>query len=389
MRKFSFKAAGAIAFGLSLSAALPTYAAAYEVSQADFDAAIGGEVTKNIDCSTAPYCVGEGDYTLTENVSIVDSNYSFGLKGDSSLDLGGNTFTGSISNPETASGAKVTISNGTIDGGPDGGEIAPVGSELTLSDVTANNMTIRPNNSTVNIESGTYTTSTFASVIDTDAYNSDNNSTINITGGTFKTTNNDQIPVIMATSWQSNTEINLNISGGTFTSAGGMAVMFANADIGGGTVGTLNANISGGTFTGKTAGLSIADPSLNNIKLSGGTYNYTDTETKGNGAIVSWDGKAASITGLLADGYHFTNNNIAVVELDGMGGGTAAVIVGNTEVTADESEEKSSNSGLKSPNTGAFTHETAGATATNGAFVIIIAAAALGLLGYKKFSNRK
>ena len=400
MKKMNLKAASAIAVGLSLSAALPTYAAAYEVSQADFDAAIGGTATKNITCVDTGSCAGEGDYTLTEDVNITAAHtgtidYTFNLNGNSSLDLGGATFTGSISNSEE--GANVTVSNGTVTGG----DIKPNGAEnFTLSDVTAEDATIVPTASTVNIESGNYTAmEDYNPVIDTSSWDSTGgNSTINITGGTFRAAGAGA-PTIMAHNLDENSEITLNITGGTFVSDHFVAVDFNNfndPDPEWGVMsGTLNANISGGTFTGSNAAISIDNTSLNNIQLSGGTYNYTDKTSDLSGAILSWDGKLSGITNLLADGYHFTNDNIITKEFDALDGtGTVALIIGDTAVVSDDSstdEEASKTAGgLKAPDTGAFTHETETAN-TDGTLTLIaiIAMVMLGAFESKKLFSKR
>ena len=287
---------------------------------------------------------------------------------------GGHTFIGTISNYNE--GANVTVSNGTIDG-----YVFPYGAEsFTLSDITGEEIGIQPTDSTLNIESGTYTSTSNDSVIYTGT-----NSTINITGGTFETTGV-MIPVIQANNWGDTGEVTLNISGGTFTATNGMAVDFSNENdpmyhI---TPGIVNANISGGTFSGANAALSIIDPTLNNIQLSGGTYSFTDTSDNTNAAIVSWDGNPDSITGLLADGYHFTNGDVTTVETDW---GTTIAVLGDTEVVADGSED-ANKGGVKSPDTGVFTAESGSASVADGALVMLIAAAALGLLGYKKFARK-
>ncbi len=368
-------------------------AASHTLTQNSFTAAIAGTATDGVTCVAADqYCLLEaGDYTLGGNIDLTAAtagddyelyfstgNTTFDLNGKA-LTMGDFAFIGGDATNKT-----VTIKNGSITG-----IIAPVYGSFTLSGLEFTGA-ISATASTLNIVSGTYTSDNNLSVI-----MPGNDSTINISGGTFSTTGFG-IPTIMMSNDEDDTTNTLNISGGTFTSTSGVAIDLNNEE--GYAEGPVVVNISGGSFTGANGGLHVMDPSLNTIKLTGGTFTATGTDDTA-GAIVAWDGQISSVRGFLGTGYMYTNSTITTKPVYG-GAVNVAYIGGTTTVklpasddddeegaTTDEtssetsSESSESTESVGTPDSGRVTSEggsaTASALATVGAATAITSAAYL------------
>lgn len=398
----------AVTLGLPAKA---VFAAAVELSQADFDAAdctAEAPTAKGITCfgSVGFYRLNPGTYKLSTNITLPD-NYGLVVSGngDLNLDLNSKTFAGNTPNlVDLKNGANsATITNGTITNNADFGngigfetngslsnitinatdsavhvvnrdsdndDVADAPSNVTLDAVTTKGKVSVSNSSNLVINSGTYTASANGVAVEA-AYHSTGSLTIN--GGTF-TSNLSGASAGMSLGGT------VIISGGTFTSNGYSGFLDD---------GSTSITIMDGSFTGKTAGLALSGTTPP-VTLSGGTYTATGTGD-GVGAITIVGGTTDAFAGLLATNYAYTDATSAFFD-DGWSGvaylTNKSVDVYNTvtptpdpdPTPSSDTDDSSSSSTVGSPDTGRATSD--GGSASSSAITGIIAASMLGLIAY-------
>ena len=152
------------------------------------------------------------------------------------------------------------ISNIKIEGG-----MLISGTKVTIDNVNLENGTLKSKNSDVIINGGTYKNLASSGAINCEGSN------VTINSGTFTA----NIASAMYFFSFENNEV-LTINNGTFTSTEDNGI-----EISGGTI-----NINNGTFTGAMSGITTSGYKA--LKISGGTYKYTDIQN-GRGPIAMYD----------------------------------------------------------------------------------------------------
>ncbi|MBO7657541.1 hypothetical protein J6S55_02790 [Candidatus Saccharibacteria bacterium] len=384
MKKLSILTTPAIALGVGVLCAPQALAASYTLSQTNINAAAGaaGTNTNGIFCDDVQkdFCtLDAGDWTQEGDIDLTTVEIDAGIP-INGLVLQNNV---NISNPDNrsikgninVSDADVNLTNLNITGnvGVDGA------TKTTLTDLTINgNLQVSNANAEVTITGGTYTGEGWGSPLDIG-----NAKSVTIDNATF------------AAGGASAAYINggdITINSGSFTSTGDNGIELFGAN---------SLKISGGTFTGAAAGIAFGySPAAGTVSLTGGTFTGTGTNGK---AIYNYTNSDSTlISGLVTNGYHFTNST--VTSESGMGGG--AYIAGTTKVLADgqsESEESTTQptdptststttkkSGIGAPDTGAFTAEEGSATSSSSILTVMatVLVALTGAILVKKHSKR-
>lgn len=370
MKKLSILTTPAVMLGVGVLCAPQALAASYTLNQTNIEAAAGtAGITKQngIFCDSNggydPFCsLDPGDWTQDGNINLT------------TVQVGGNPINGlAINNNVNITNSGDSTITGNIDIN---------GAEVTLKDLNVKgSVNVRDANAEVTIDGGSYTNEDMGG-----ALNVDNAKSVEIKDADFKTggANGASAAYIGAG--------DITINGGSFTSEGDNGIEFT---------GPINSlKISGGTFTGAASGITFGGaPDAGKVVLTGGTF--TGTGANGKAINIYGTDDATVITGMVANGYHFTNDTI--VSESGMGG--SAYIAGTTKVLADgqtEGEESQTTdptstststttkkSGINAPDTGAFTAEEGSATSSSAlSLLATVTLATLGAVLIKKHSKR-
>ena len=376
MKKLSILTTPAIALGVGILCAPQALAAGYTLNQTNLGAAAATPDThhEGIFCGDGmDFCVlDEGDWTQEGNIDM------------STVEISGTPVQGLVLQNN------VNISN------PDGGTFKGNINITDADEVTLNNLnvtgitTIDNADAEVTINGGTYNNPEMMGALNVNKAKS-----VTINGGDFKTSdpNGASAMYVGVYDFTNNTFTNggnITITDGTFTSEFDHGIEFNKFD---------SLNISGGTFLGGDAGIIFMEaPAAGKVSLSGGTFKGTGADGKAISIIDT--GNAAAISGMLAAGYHFSNDSI--VAEPGLGGST--YIAGTTSVVSDSASEEETageeaeteaataaetTSGIGSPDTGAYTAEEG--SANNSSILAIMSTVLVALTGailVKKHSKR-
>lgn len=368
MKKLSILTTPAIALGVGVLCAPQALAASYTLSQTNINAAAGaaGTNTNGIFCDDVQkdFCtLSAGDWTQEGDIDLTTVEIDAGTP-INGLVLQNNV---NITNPN----------GGTIKGNID---ITADKVSLTDLNVTsdASGLGISNADAEVTINGGSYTNEGMGG-----ALNINNSKSVTIDGASFAA-NGASAAYIGAG--------DITIKGNSsFTSQGDNGIEL---------FGFKSLNISGGTFTGAASGLAFDSvPNGSTVSLTGGTF--TGTGANGKAIIVYNNATESTVSGMVASGYHFSNNTIQTET--GLGGGT--YIAGTTKVLSDNqqsgetggsttdpttSTSTTKKSGLGAPDTGAFTAEEGSATSSSSILTVMatVLVALTGAILVKKHSKR-
>lgn len=317
---------GIITFVFALMFMLPiSVFAATEITNADLEAARGGDTSKGItyyEGDFASYRFAEGEYVIGEDIdleyslfTVNDDNVTFDLNGktlsalgydfgvisifgESNVTIKGN---GTIDSPAAllvANGAKLNVNDGTYSG-----EVYTYGyaedDEITYSHLNIKNGTFKKalhlEYADAVIDDGTFD----ATEANQDAIYVNSGSSIEINGGTFKSVWNGLMAEPSADyDFQNEVEIkgsnvkSVVINGGTFVGADETGLSAFEID---------NLEINGGTFTGGMAGFGF--DGVEKIVVKGGTFKANGEDTVG--AIVTYGENTELLTAILGEGCEF------------------------------------------------------------------------------------
>ena len=399
----------AVSIGIPAKA---VFAAAITITQEDFAAACTTAPTKGITCNATDgrYTLAAGDYVLGGNVDLGTYNLGLAEAGDYSLDLGGHTLTTATDSnvkPNAVTvinaGKTTAIKNGKITNTANGTKALAIGgATATLTDVI---LTSDGNSAEIGDFGTTAANVTFNNVTSGSHIEVMGNSTLTINSGTYS----DNMQGAISTSFSFDPVTfemtgdggHLIINGGIFTSEAGSAIYAngigekATVEINGGTftseadtglevLGAKSVVITGGTFTGLEAGLRLAD--YNNVVLSGGTFKALGTEA-GNGAVTALAENTDILSKILASGYKYTD---ATATMGTLWTEPLAYLTNkNVSVVSDSTEETIDLSTIGSPNSGASTKGSGSATTSTVATLGASAAVISGLYLGKKHLAKK
>lgn len=374
MKKLSILTTPAIALGVGILCAPQALAAGYTLNQTNLGTAAATPDTpyEGIFCGDGmDFCVlSEGDWTQEGNIDL------------STVKISGTPVQGLVLQNN------VNISN------PDGGTFKGNINITDADEVTLNNLnvtgitTIDNADAEVTINGGTYNNPDMMGALNVDKAKS-----VTINGGDFKTSDPNGASAIYVgritydpgTGTETSTSGgNITITDGTFTSEFDHGIEFNEYD---------SLNISGGTFLGGDAGIIFMEaPAAGKVSLSGGTFKGTGADGKAISIIDT--SNTAAISGMLAAGYHFSNDSI--VAESGLGGST--YIAGTTSVVSDSASEEetageeaeTTTSGIGSPDTGVYTAEEGSATSSSSILTMMatVLVALTGAILVKKHSKR-